>query len=62
MKDRIFIILDSKEKKLLDCYDDGIFIFEKYFILISFKNQYKYDISIFNKSYYITLRLSCKLL
>lgn len=37
MKDRIFIILDSKEKKLLDCYDDGIFIFEKYFILIYLK-------------------------
>lgn len=37
MKDRIFIILDSKEKKLLDCYDDDIFIFEEYFILIYLK-------------------------
>lgn len=24
MRDRIFIILDSKEKRLLDYYDDGI--------------------------------------
>lgn len=62
MRDRIFIILDSKKKKLLDYYDDGIFIFEKYFILIYLKININMTFLFLITSYYITLRLSCKII